>query len=383
MITQPLAKPLTSISPTAFNAAVECKLKAVWQASGNPPLLPGSPKARVGSVVHQLLSEAGSGRLQPREDTINHRWEQLIDQADTRIASSTVEKHLSPLKRSVPDIDVRRIRAIRRAQEIAQVSTPRSLGSTNPTAIPQYGYEIPVRSRDHTVQGTLDAALYQGPDRTTIQDFKSGPIMETDEDGNTQPRTSYQIQLKMYAALYAEDFERWPESLQLVSLVGTTTEVAFDPNECLSLVNQAKTILKEINESISRHSPKTVQSVLAQPSPNACRFCPYRPACLPYRSKQSSESTPDWPTDLIGTVDRVTKLGNAKIMLELAIGEDLVRIPGLSPGTRHPFLAELTTGDTAGAFNLYRLSIFMVIRPAIFTDIQPPWERGELTIIRL
>ena len=29
------------------------------------------------------------------------------------------------------------------------------------------------------------------------------------------------------------------------------------------------------------------------------------------------------------------------------------------------------------------LSIFMVIRPAIFTDIQPPWERGELTIIRL
>ena len=32
---------------------------------------------------------------------------------------------------------------------------------------------------------------------------------------------------------------------------------------------------------------------------------------------------------------------------------------------------------------LKSLSIFMVIRPAIFTDIQPPWERGELTIIRL
>ena len=30
-----------------------------------------------------------------------------------------------------------------------------------------------------------------------------------------------------------------------------------------------------------------------------------------------------------------------------------------------------------------RVSIFMVIRPAIFTDIQPPRERGELTIIRL
>ena len=31
----------------------------------------------------------------------------------------------------------------------------------------------------------------------------------------------------------------------------------------------------------------------------------------------------------------------------------------------------------------YSVSIFMVIRPAIFTDIQPPWEFGELTIIRL
>ena len=29
------------------------------------------------------------------------------------------------------------------------------------------------------------------------------------------------------------------------------------------------------------------------------------------------------------------------------------------------------------------LPIFMVIRPAIFTDIQPPRKRGELTNIRL
>ena len=254
----------------------------------------------------------------------------------------------------MPDIDVRRIRATRRAQQIAQSSTARSPVSTKTTAIPQYGYEIPVHSRDYTVQGTLDAALYQGVDQTTIQDFKSGPIMETDDDGTTQPRTSYQVQLKIYAVLYAETFERWPGSLQLVSLAGTTTEVAFDPKECLSLMNQARTILKEINETVAGHSPETVQSILAKPSPNACRFCPYRPACLPYRLKRSSESTSDWPTDLIGSVDRVTKLGNSKIMLELAIGQDPVKIPGLSPGSRHPFLGEIAPGNTAGAFNLYQ-----------------------------
>ncbi len=286
MFNQPLAKPLTSISPTLFNSAVECRLKAAWQASGNPPLLPGSPKTKVGSVVHRLLSEAGSARLLPREDSINNRWKQLIAEADARMASSTVEKHLSPLNRSVPDIEVRRIRAIRRAQEIARLSTLRPTNPANPVGVPPYGYEISLRSRDYTVQGTLDAALYQAPHQTTIQDFKSGPIMETDDEGITQPRNSYQVQLKMYAALYAETFHRWPDSLQLVSIAGTTTDVPYVPDECLSLLNQAKNMLKEINASISRHTPETVQSTLAKPSPIACRFCPYRPACPPYRSNR-------------------------------------------------------------------------------------------------
>lgn len=371
MLIQPSAKPLTSISPTFFNEAMECRLKAVWQANGNPPLLPRSPKTWVGSVVHRLLSEAGSARLPPQEDAINHRWEQLIAQAHASIASSAVEKHLSPLTRSVPDINVRRIRATRRAQEIAQRSTPRATSSTNPVSVPPYGHEIPLRSRDYTVRGIIDAALHQASDRTTIQDFKSGPVMETDEDGTTQPRTSYQVQLKIYAALYAETFDRWPDSLQLVSLAGTPTDVAFDPSECLSLVDQAKTMLQEINASISRHAPETVQSTLANPSPNACRFCPYRPGCPPYRSARTIFPTTDWPNDLIGIVEQVTRLGNSKIMLELTIGNNSVKIPRLSPGTRHPFLAELDPGDRAGAFNLYRPRPQSPFSETVLTTIYP------------
>ena len=369
MIGQPLSKPLTSISPTAFNTAVECKLKAIWQLSGNPPLLPASPKASIGSVAHQIISEAGSGRLPPQDNTIRRRWEELIDLADARIAVSTVGRHLSPLRQSVPDIDVRRIRATRKALDIAHSSTPSFSRSPKSAARPSHGYEIPVRSLDGIVQGTIDAVLYQGPDETTIQDFKSGPIMDTDEDGITQPRTSYRVQLKMYAALYAETFGRWPKSLQLVPMAGTTTEVAFDANECLSLVNQAKNVVKEINESISEHSPETLQFALAQPSPNACRYCHYRPACLPYRSHRSGTLTDTWPIDLIGTVRRVTELGNSKLMLELAIHGDSVKIPGLSPGNRHPFLTELTTGETAGAFNLYQRRPQSPFSESLFTTI--------------
>ena len=55
--------------------------------------------------------------------------------------------------------------------------------------------------------------------------------------------------------------------------------------------------------------------------------------------------------------------------------------------TTSPEVRETPQGDSLDRFlaklpSLW-LSIFMVIRPAIFTDIQPPRERGELTIIRL
>ena len=46
-------------------------------------------------------------------------------------------------------------------------------------------------------------------------------------------------------------------------------------------------------------------------------------------------------------------------------------------------LESVLSENTNRVYGTQWLSIFMVIRPAIFTDIQPPWERGELTIIRL
>ena len=60
--------------------------------------------------------------------------------------------------------------------------------------------------------------------------------------------------------------------------------------------------------------------------------------------------------------------------VQLAV--DLCRRQLLVDGAYHGGHARL---GTLG----HSVSIFMVIRPAIFTDIQPPWERGELTIIRL
>ena len=40
-------------------------------------------------------------------------------------------------------------------------------------------------------------------------------------------------------------------------------------------------------------------------------------------------------------------------------------------------LESVLSENTNRVYGTQWLSIFMVIRPAIFTDIQPPWERGD------
>ena len=107
-------KPLSSISPTTFSAIKKCALNVVWRRNGSPPLLPTSPKARVGTAAHKLLAEAGQGRLEATADSVNTRWHELVEEADAAIRRSPLERHLAPLDSSVPDIEVLRIRATRK-----------------------------------------------------------------------------------------------------------------------------------------------------------------------------------------------------------------------------------------------------------------------------
>ena len=347
-------KPLRSISPTTFSAIRQCALNVVWQRNGNPPLLPASPKARVGTISHRLLAESGQGRLNAEDATINARWHELVAGANWEINSYPLEQHLAPLENSVPDIEVRRIRTTRNALAIAKQarSVPRDDGRATPPA--PYGHEIPVQSTDGLVRGTIDAVVREGSSGVIIRDYKSGAILEPYAGGTNQPRESYQLQLKLYARLYAETFGQWPTSLELVSLTGESQRIPFTKNDCSDLLDEAKASLHLVNEKVAKHSSDSLQPILAKPTPKACAFCRYRPACSSYRLAVAKPNQERWPLDVMGTVESVRQLGNSKMLLELATSTGSVRIPGLSPGARHPVLPHLQPGQLAGVFNLRR-----------------------------
>ena len=347
-------KPLRSISPTTFSTIKKCALNVVWQRNGSPPLLPASPKARVGTVAHKLLAEAGQGKLEATANAVNSRWHELLEEASEAIRHSQVERHLTPLDRSVRDIEVLRIRATRKALDIASGSQTTPGGDRSAVPLPSYGHEIPVRSTDGLVRGTIDAVIRGDNSGIIIQDYKSGSVVELENGNEIHLKEPYQTQMKMYAGLYAENFGEWPASLELVSLTGERQGVPFTKNDCLNLLDEAKATLKQINEAVENHPSSSLPPILASPSPEACVFCQFRPACGPYRLAVAKQGGERWPLDVIGTVESVRRLGNSKVMLSLATGTDSVNIPGLAPGDRHPALLNLQPGDMAGVFNLRR-----------------------------
>ena len=52
---------LERISPSRFVSLDNCNLRELWVTPDHSPLLPVSPRARLGSIVHRLLELASNG----------------------------------------------------------------------------------------------------------------------------------------------------------------------------------------------------------------------------------------------------------------------------------------------------------------------------------
>ncbi len=138
-------KQISSISPTKFLNIKLCPLREMWISGGKDPQLPMAPKARVGTVIHQLISEAGHGVLLPEYSAIDKRWAEKINEVQTTMSMSPIEKQLVPLERVVYDLEVSRIRAVIIALKIAKERNKRSDIVRTRSTLPGVGFELHVR----------------------------------------------------------------------------------------------------------------------------------------------------------------------------------------------------------------------------------------------
>jgi len=284
----PHVEVLKTISASRFTAFQECALREVWAASKTPQLLPSSPSRRLGSIIHRILQEAGEGRfIDGGKARIDRRLQELIKDTEGAMRHTWLERHLVPLADSVPDFQVRYIRAGKRVLEISEtiphvvkkISTPRSGEKL------EYGFELPISSPDGTVQARIDAVL-PSPEGPVLKDYKSGAIFVDDSERLPILKVSYEKQLRLYAALYASSRGRWPVRLEVVPLTGIPCSVNFNKQSCSLILEEAREMLQKVNCTIKQeaHAPRELPKRLGVPSPANCSYCPYRPGCSPYQS---------------------------------------------------------------------------------------------------
>lgn len=335
-----------------------------------PPLLPSSPAARLGTIVHRLLEEAGRGELSTHN--VDARWQKLVAEAEQAMTQIAHEARFVPLRDTVPKYEVVRLRAEARATELAKDVPDTGPRAAEARADP-YGYELRVESADGLIAGRIDRAVpaQAGP---VLQDYKSGAIFSIRQgEGQQEIRPEYADQLRLYAALYFEATGTWPSKLELVPLTGPPIGVSFSTTESLNLLDHARSLLADVNKELERSADgwDAVEASLANPSASACRFCAYRPACAAYLSSTDDEGERDGPADVVGTFASLTRLGNGRLMLSIRRSDGSASfVRDITDRTAAAArLDTLDTGYPIGVFNLRR------------TQAARAFEEGPLTIV--
>ncbi len=367
---RPNVLPLESISPTRYVGLRQCALREVWGTARASQLLPSFPAARVGTVIHHLLEDAGSGAFLPGDTpAVDRRWQELIGAMEERMRASWLERRFVPLSQSVADFEVRWIQARERALELADTatSTPGRPTASSDGSVPLHGCEVPVSTPDGRVQGRIDAIVLRN-DGPVVRDYKSGAIFEPGDKKHTL-KEAYQIQLRMYAALYAVTTGRWPARLEIVPILGNPEEVEFDAESCDSLVEAAREELDAVNGVITgSQSPEIVQERLAKPGPETCTYCTFRPGCLPYQAASAAGSG-QWPHDVRGTLKSLVTLADGRAMMEIECAGSVIRIRGLTLPGRHPALEFLQSGDAVAVYNARSTGSTAMLTESPFTTI--------------
>lgn len=301
----------------------------------------------MGTVIHKLIEDARCGKVVDLR-TIEERFDQLIVEREAHLAESTTESRWIPLSEAVHEYSYLRERSINLA--VRSLAAPLVAQGA---ARRRSGPEVGVSSREGRARGKIDE-VELSPMGPIIRDLKTGGILEASPTGMVLKRP-YVEQLFLYAAIYAEDSEisggRWPNTLELVPLIGDKVRVEYEQGACTGLLDRAIAVLDEINEVIEAASSSEAERQLANPKPETCRWCQFRPVCRTYRSMRAQRSPGDWPIDVMGVVRGVKSLGNGTVSLMVESENESVRVRGLDP-EMHPALADVTQGSCVGIFGL-------------------------------
>ena len=332
--------PFQAISPSRYAGMKDCLLREALANAKTEPKLPSSPKGAIGSISHRLIEESSKGQVGPERRSFELRWDELVANAENHLP--TFQR---PLSKSCAEFGIARSRAVR-AAERCHNTLGRVLGQGRNKA---YGAELDFQTRDGFLRGRIDLVIpsEKGP---VIQDFKTGEILDSETN---EIKQAYDLQLKLYAAIYADSTNVWPDRAELISIDGHSFSVEIDKGECLRLLDQARAFFHSSNSLLERIVRGVIPaSDAARPSPQACRYCSYRPYCSTYLGhEQNPNEEGAWPHDIIGTIDSVRQGPNDRLICSVKDRKGETNVIRRLTKLRYP---PLLLGSAVGFFSVKR-----------------------------
>ena len=372
--------PITNIrriSPSLFSVFNSCKLKGIWVSNYMPSLLPLPPNLHIGNVVHKTLQLSNLGLINDKRE-FDVTWTQLIHHEEEKMSSNWLERSLVPLSKTCNDYEVKK-----KFIEKSILESTHNVGEKDGLTIDSSNekiydgnrnglFEKWIESEDGILGGYVDAIVPE-PEGDILIDYKTGKIFEN-EDVKTGIKDDYLFQLRLYAALYHENYHRWPYKIEIRSFGELICQIDVDQKECLKAFDDAISLFKTTNALITESTEGTSGGRidrLSNPSPKNCRYCQFRPLCKAYWAAKQQRSEEEWPFDVKGKVLENTLLKNGKILLKIIPpdpGAEPIFIKSVQPD-RHPFIGSI--GDNV---------MICSLRPERHSK---NFQEGELTIFYL
>lgn len=296
---------INRISPSQFYSMKNCAYKSLLaEAFEKKPLLPVSPNAYFGTVLHKMLELILKGAVRS-EDDFNKMFDEQVKAVEENLQRQRYDFFI-PLQKNVKDFGMKKILLKKHLRALTE-QPPKASGI-------KYHSEKWFESKDKLIAGKIDLVI-EAAEEAEIIDFKTGAITQDvlDDAGETfsEVKEEYKEQLKLYAYLYYENTGRFPTSLSLVDLAKQKFSVSFSQSECNSIFDEAKKLLQSTNDSISK------RTFAANPTEANCKYCLYRPACSFFLKQIETDYSFN---DVSGSVKNVVRYQNGNVSVFLACG---------------------------------------------------------------
>ena len=283
----PVLAQLERITPSIYEASINCLAKAAWFAFGDAGVLPQHPAAILGTAYHVVVATAHKGELPVADGSDRSPARGLFDKTAQKLHLSAhrLVKLKFPSADRLPFYNLNRERATLTATPIAASRLPSASSTAGAARLdsPALRTESRLCSRDGRLVGRADHIDGRS---SVVVDYKTGHMSEAEAwvVSDSEAR-----QLRLYAYLAAENGID-VDTGAVVRGDGQRCEIAISPAEAEAEANLAKKQLGRLNAAVSEGASFRD---LASPSPRNCSFCP----CLPFCGPFWAEAQPEWAAD--------------------------------------------------------------------------------------